>query len=56
MIAGRLPVCSENEHHLIVERLILKLHPQVAFPKAVVNAYAFFNSLPMRSDTDSIQD
>lgn len=31
-----------NECHLIVERLILKLHPQVAFPKAMVNASAFF--------------
>lgn len=40
----------------IVAILILKLHPQVAFPKAMVNAYAFFfSSLPMKSDTDSIQ-
>lgn len=49
-------MCPENKCHLIVARLILKLHPQMAFPKAMVSADTFFPPpLPMRGDTDSIQ-
>lgn len=56
VIAGGSPICPEKQCHLIVGRLILKIHScpgWLAIHKAMVEAYVFSFSLPVRSDTDS---